>query len=92
MFCFLVVAAVVVPPIIVDAFDLAPARWLKSQESKAFGGYYSPELTAVLLMFAYFLILSALLLAVAIPVKRLTGKTLVQLFSKKSPPTDHRDR
>jgi hypothetical protein len=72
------------PPTIVQIFDLPPASWLISEESKFFVGRYLPKLTWLVLVAGNMLVVFVLLFLIQIPVKLLTGKKLFQLFSKKS--------
>jgi hypothetical protein len=81
-----VALVVVLPPTIVTVFDLPPASWLKLQESKILGGYYLPKTTWALLTVSYSFTLFILVWILATVVRSLTGKTIVQLFSKKPAP------
>lgn len=80
VFALIGAAIFILPPIIVCELNLPPASWLNAKQSNLSGGRYNPELTFILLTFAYI----AALLFLAATVKRLTGKKLFQLFSKAS--------
>jgi hypothetical protein len=65
-------------PLVSVLFDLGPGRWLNTAQDAVIGGhYYELSFLAVLLLEFGFIWI------VAITVRLLTGRTLVELFTRK---------
>jgi hypothetical protein len=70
-------------PILAVEFHLPPAVWLNSQQSQILGGYYFPKLTFVLLMLFYVFAPFIIVSLITLPLKFVTGKTVLELLCKK---------
>ena len=69
------------PPLVSVLCDVGPGRWVNAGQDAVIGRHsYSLSVLAVLLLEF------GLIWVVAITVRRLTGRTLVELFTKKPPP------
>lgn len=79
----LVAMLLALPPLIAMFLNLGPAAWLNAEQSRVLGGYYSGKLTLASLYIIYGLLLLSIGLLIAVPVRLITGKTVVELFSKK---------
>jgi len=66
------------PPLVSVLCDVGPGRWVNAAQDAVIGGHsYSLSVLAVLLLEF------GLIWIVAITMRRLTGRTLVELFTKK---------
>lgn len=72
------VALLAGPPLILVLFNIGPGRWINSAQDSVIGGH------SVSLSFLAVLLLEVILIGVlGLVVRGLTGRTLVELFTKK---------
>jgi hypothetical protein len=78
----LAMLVVISPPLVVMFLDLPPAAWLNAQQSRLFGVYIG-KLTLAILIFLHGLLLFAIVSLIAVPVKVITGKTVLEWIRGK---------
>lgn len=72
------VALLAGPPVVLVIYSVGPGRWINAVQDSVIGGH-SLELSVLAVLGLEFLLLGV----VAILVRWITGKTLVELFTKK---------
>ena len=83
---WLLVILLAAPPVVLVIGEIGPGRWANELQDALFGGH-SGKLSVLAVMFLEFTCLAV----VAVAVRRITGRTLAQLFAKKAPRIDSKE-
>ena len=77
------VAIVAIPSVYYGTANTGPGRWLINLQDNLLG-YHSYKITVLILAMAIIALFAGTVIPFALAVRRLTGKTLIELFSDKT--------